>query len=796
MASPSGDGNPFGIGKPVRRKEDVRLLTGRGRYTVDIDIPEQAHAVMLRSPHAHARLMRIDAAPARARPGVLAIYTGADVLAAGMKRAGTDQEGFGPRHVQMNFPDVVLWNRDGSDIYPSPLLPLATERVRYVGHGVALVIAETLERARDAAEAITVDYEPLPAVTYSEDAARPDAPSLWDQASNVCLDAEAGDAAATAAAFARAAHVVRLKTWCQRVTGVTMEPRAAVADYDAAHDRVTLYAGAGAGSVRTKAGIDATLGWPAERLRVVAYDIGGNFGTRNATYPESVLLAWAARELKRPIKWVAERQEGFAADYQGRDLVADSELALDREGKFLAMRSKHLSNLGAHMLAIIPLRKAVGILSGVYDVAAGHVEARGVLSNTPTTVPYRSAGRPEAMFILERLIDIAAREHGFDRVALRRRNLIGPSAFPYKNCTGVTYDSGEFERVMDEALALGDAGGFPGRRTEAKARGKLSGLGIANYIESTTGIPRERAEVIVRPEGRVDVVIGTQSHGQGHETSFAQCISDWLGVDFGAVQLITGDTDLVPVGGGSNSGRSMRYASVLMGYAVDEIIAKGKRIAAHLLEAAPADIVFRDGGFAIEGTDRRVGLYEIAAAAATRADLPDDLRGKLAAERDEVFKVAAFPYGTHVCEVEIDPETGAVELTRYAAVDDVGTAVNPLVLHGQTHGAAAQGIGQALWEQCVYDRGSGQLLSGSLMDYALPRADALPSFETALSQVPCPTNRLGVRAGGEGGTTPALAVVVNAIVDALAEFGVKHVEMPATSERIWRAMREGSGAKN
>ena len=782
--------NQFGIGKPVRRKEDRRLLTGRGRYTVDIDIPGQARAVFLRSPHAHARIEHVDTARARALPGVWAIYTGADVVAAHMKRVQTDQEGFGPRHVQMNFPDVVLWNRNGSDIYPSPLLPLATERARFVGHAIAMIVAESLAQAQDAAEAVAVDYEVLPAVTYAEDAARRDAALLWDQPSNVCLDAEAGNAAATEEAFTHAAHVVRLKTWCQRVTGVTLEPRAAVADYHASRDHVTLYAGAGAGAVRTKAGIDMVLGWPPERLRVVAYDIGGNFGTRNAVYPESSLLAWAAHKLKRPIKWVAERQEGFAADFQGRDLVAEAELALDRNGKFLALRSKHLSNLGAHMLAIIPLRKSVSILSGVYDVPAGYVEARAVLSNTPSTVPYRSAGRPEAMFILERLIDIAAREHGFDRVELRRRNLIGANAFPYKNCTGVTYDSGEYERVMDEALALGDVAGCAARRTEAKKRGRLLGLGIANYIESTTGIPRERAEVIVRPEGRIDVVIGTQSHGQGHETSFAQCISDWLGVDFDAVNLVTGDTDLVPVGGGSNSGRSMRYGSVLMGYAVDEIVAKGKRIAAHLFEAAPADIVFRDGAFAIEGTDRRLGLFEAAAAAATRSDLPEELRGKLAGERDEVFKVAAFPYGTHVCELEIDPETGAIELTRYAAVDDVGTAVNPMILHGQTHGAAVQGIGQALWEQCLYDRESGQLLSGSLMDYTLPRADGVPSFNTALSQVPCPTNRLGVRAGGEGGTTPALAVVVNAIVDALAEFGVKHVEMPATPERIWRAMRE------
>jgi carbon-monoxide dehydrogenase large subunit len=781
--------NPFGIGQPVRRKEDLRLLTGRGRYTVDIDIPNQTRAVLVRSPHAHACIRDIDASAALAIPGVLAVLTGADVLAEGLKPAGTDNVAFGPRHVQAQFPDVVLWNRDGSDMYPSPMLPLATDKARFVGHAVAMVIAESLEIAHDAAEVVIVDYEVLPSVTHTEDAARPDAPLLWPQRSNICLDAEVGDAAATETVFAKAAHVVKLKTWIQRVTGVTMEPRAAVAEYDAATDHVTLYAAAGSGAVRTKAGVDMMLGLPPDKLRCLTYDVGGNFGTRNATYPESTLVVWAARKLKRSIKWVADRQEGFAADFQGRDLAAETELALDHDGNFLAMRSQHLGNLGAHDLSIVPLRKAVGLLSSVYDVKSAYVEARGVLSNTPTTVPYRSAGRPEAMFIVERLIDMAARAHGFDRVELRRRNLVGGQAFPYKNCVGVTYDSGEYERVMDAALKLGDWPGFAARRDAAKARGKLLGIGIANYIECTTGIPRERAEVIVQPEGRVDVIIGTQSHGQGHETSFAQCISDWLGVDFDKIKLITGDTDVVPVGGGSNSGRSMRYASILMGYAVDEIVAKGKRIAAHLFEVAPADIAFRDGAFIIEGTDRRLGIYEIAAAAATRSDLAEDLRGKLAAHRDEVFKVAAFPFGCHVCEVEVDPETGVVTLTRYAAVDDVGTAVNPMILHGQTHGAAAQGIGQALWEQCVYDRNSGQLLSGSLMDYALPRADGLPSFKTELSELPCPTNRLGVRAGGEGGTTPALAVIVNAIVDALSDYGVTHIEMPATPERVWRAMQ-------
>jgi len=781
----------FGIGKPVRRKEDLRLLTGRGRYTDDINVPGQAYAAVVRSPYAHARIRGVDSARALALPGVIAVLTGAEVLADGLKPAPTDSTTFGSREMQKTFPDVVLWNRDGSDRFPSPLFPLATDRARFIGQGVAFVVAETLQQAKDAVERIKVEYEPLPSATATVEAAKIDAPLLWNETSNVCLDAEIGDAAAIEAAFARAAHKTRLETWVQRVSGVPLEPRAAVAEYDGAKDRVTLYAAAGAGTVVTKAGTCAVLRLAPEKLRVVSYDVGGSFGTRNALYPEFVLTAWAARRLRRPVKWVCERQEAFLGDFQGRDLAAEVELALDRDGKFLALRASLLSNLGAHDLSIIPLRKGVGILSGAYTVSTAYVEARAVLSNTPSTVPYRSAGRPEAMFIIERLIDLAARAHGFDRVALRRRNLVPQGSFPYRNATGVVYDSGAYEKTMDAALALGDWAGFPARREEAWRRGKLRGIGIANYVECTTGIPRERAEITIKPEGRVEIVIGTQNTGQGHETSFAQCASEWLGVPFDSVHLITGDTDLVPVGGGSNSGRSMRYASILMGYASDEIIARSKRIAAHILEAAEADIVFAEGKFMVAGTDRAIGIFEVAAAAATRADLPAELRGRLAAHRDEVFKVAAFPFGCHVCEVEVDPETGAVALVGYAAVDDVGRAVNPLILHGQTHGAAAQGIGQALWEHCYYDSRTGQLLSGSLMDYALPRADGLPSFATELSEVPSPTNRLGIRAGGEGGTTPALAVVVNAIVDALAEFGVTHLEMPATPERVWRAMRSG-----
>src|SRR5215472_4447173 len=525
-------------------------------------------------------------------------------------------------------------------------------------------------------------------------------------------------------------------------------------------------------------------------VRVVSGDVGGNYGTRNAFYPEFALVVWAAKRLGRPVKWTCERTEAFATDYQGRDQVIEAELALDAEGKFLALRAAVTSNVGAHSVMYVPLLKCSELLTSVYRVPAAHVRARAVLSNTSPTSPYRSAGRPEAMFAIERLVDLAAQALGRDRVALRRRNLVPPSAQPYANPLGMTYDSGHYKAAMERALALADWKGFAQRRREAKRRGVLRGIGLANYIEATSGAPREYARITVQPAARIDVAVGTLSSGQGHETSFAQCVAEWLGAPVESIRLIQGDTDVVPVGGGSHSGRSMRMAGVVMGKASARIVEKASAVAAHLLEADRADIALADGRFTVKGTDRTVGLFDVARAARERNDLPDDMRGPLEADCDEVIRVAAFPFGCHVCEVEIDPDTGAVELVRYAAVDDVGRAVNPLILHGQTHGAIVQGVGQALWEHCHYDTQTGQLLSGSFMDYAMPRADALPSFATALSETPAPSNPLGVRAGGEGGTTPALAVVANAVVDALSGFGVTHIELPLTSERVWRAMRE------
>jgi carbon-monoxide dehydrogenase large subunit len=768
-----------GIGQTVRRKEDARLVTGRGNYSDDVNLPDQAYGAAVRSPHAHALIRAIDVAAGRAMPGVLAVLTGQDALADGLTRiphlaaAGTP-------------PDIVLHNRDGSPVPVAPHHVLATDRVRHVGAAVAFVIAETIAQAKDAAEKVVVDYEPLPAVIDATAAAEPDAPRLYDDLPNIMIDAEVGDAKATDAAFARAAHVTRLDTWVNRVTGVPMEPRAAVGVYDAATGRYTLYAGSG-GIVRQKKEIAAILSVPFESVRVVAHEIGGNFGTRNSFFPEFALVVWGSRKVGRPVKWTAERHEAFVTDYMGRDLTVSAELALDADGRFLALRTNNLSNVGAHSGSYVPLVKGVGLVTSGYRIPVSHIRARAVLSTTMCTTPYRSAGRPEVIYVIERLIDKAAQEHGFDRIALRKRNLIPPSAFPYKNPQGITYDNGTYRVVMDRAMALGDWSGFKRRRAEARKRKRLRGIGLCCYLETTGGYPRERADITVHPQGRVDVVVGTLSSGQSHETTFAQCVAEWLGVPFDDVYVDESDTDIVKEGGGSHSARSMRLAGIVMGNASDLVIEKGKKIAAHMLETAEDDIAFAGGRFTVKGTDRSVGIFDVAAAAADGKTVPEDLRGPLAATADETIKQLGFPYGAHVCEVEIDPQTGNLDLVRYTAVDDVGRAINPMVVDGQTHGGAAQGIGQALWECCSYDA-HGQLLSASFMDYAMPRADLLPSFTTDISQVLTPTNRLGVRGAGEGGTTGALGAVVNAVVDALAEFGVTHIEMPATPERIWRAI--------
>jgi aerobic carbon-monoxide dehydrogenase large subunit len=528
---------------------------------------------------------------------------------------------------------------------------------------------------------------------------------------------------------------------------------------------------------------------PPDAVRVIMRDVGGNFGTRGMIYAEFALVAWAARRLARPVKWTAERHEGFLADYQARDLAVTAELALDAEGNFLAMRGSNISNAGAHTTNYSPLQKGVEIMTTIYRIPAAHFRARAVVSNTSPTRPYRSAGRPEVMLVMERLIDLACREHGFDRVEIRRRNLVSEGEFPYTNAFGMVYDSGAYHRTMDWVLRMSDWNGFPARRAAARSHGRHRGIAVANYLDTATGVARERAEMTVQPDGIIEVVIGVSSQGQGHETSFAQLLNEWFDVPIERVRLITHDTDRIAFGGGAHSGRGMRLASQIMWQAANAIIATGKRVAALLLQAKPEAIEFVGGVFAVHGSGQAIDLFEVATAMMSGTGLPAELRGPLDATCDEVVAEASFPFGSHVCEVEIDPELGTVKIITYSAVDDVGRAVNPMIIDGQTHGGIVQGLGQVLLEECFYDDRSGQLLSASFMDYAMPRADLFPFFDTGISEVPTPTHPLGIRPAGEGGTTPALAVTVNAIVDALAAFGVRHIEMPATPERIWRAIR-------
>jgi carbon-monoxide dehydrogenase large subunit len=771
-----------GIGQPVRRREDFRLVRGGGRYTADENLPGQVYAVMLRSPHAHARIRAVTTDQAKAAPGVLAVLTGADVLADGLKPV--------PHKPWSPHPaEAKLHNKGGEPPFEAPHFALPADKARFVGEAVAMVVAETVHAAKDAAELIDVDYEALPAVVETVAAARQDAPQVHGGTTNVCFDSELGDAAATEAAFARAAHITRFETWVQRVTGAPMEPRAALAEYDAATGRFTVYAGNG-GAVRLKGDLATMLGVAPEQVRVLMQDVGGNFGTRGMIYPEFALVAWAARKLKRPVKWISERHESFLSDYQARDLAVEAELALDDKGRFLAMRGSNLGNLGAHTTNFAMVQKGVQMMSSIYRMPAAHFRARATLSNTSPTRPYRSAGRPEVIFVMERLIDLAARDYGFDRVALRRKNLVTQKELPYKNPFGVEYDNGDYIGGMDIALRLGDWAGFKRRRAEAKKRGKYRGIGVGNYVDISTGVPREKAEITVSPDGFVELIIGIVSQGQGHETSFAQLVTEWLGVPIESIRFVAGDTDRVTVGGGAHSGRGMRLGSIVIKKSSDGIIEKGTRIAEHLLETGAADIEFKNGRFAVKGTNHAVGLFEVARAAAERADLPEELRGPLYAACDETVLDASYPYGAHVCEVEVDADTGKVTLINYVAVDDVGRAVNPMIIHGQVHGGIAQGVGQALFEHAHYDPESGQMLAGSFMDYAMPRATDMVNYITEISEVPSSTHPLGIRPAGEGGTVPALAVTINAVVDALWELGVRHVEMPATPQRVWQAIQD------
>jgi carbon-monoxide dehydrogenase large subunit len=766
------------IGRPLRRKEDERLLTGRGHFSDDFTLPGQAYMAVVRSPYPHARILRIEKQQASALPGVIGILTGSDCAADGLSPIPHNP-------VPQTRYDMKLTGPGGGPIFIGPQMLLPSDKVRHVGEAIAIVVSETAAQAQDAAEAVAVDYQELPWIAQIKDALAPAAPAVWDEMpDNVLVDTFFGDAAATEQAFAAADHIVEMEFHVGRVTGVPMEPRAALGYWDAATDRGTLWAGSG-GAVRQKVELAAVLGVAQDRVRVVSLDVGGNFGTRNRLYVESALVLWASRKLGRPVKYTSTRSEVFLTDFQGRDLLTRVSLAVRADGRFLGLRADNVSNVGARCASLSPLGKGSALVTGSYDIPAATLRSRAVFTNTMPTNAYRSSGRPEVTYAIERVVDEAACRLGIDRVALRRMNLVGPHAMPYPNAMGARYDSGTYEANMDLAMEIADWDGFAARRAAAEARGKLLGLGLANYVESSIGAPRERTEITITPEGRVKVVIGTGPSGQGHETSFAQVVGAVLSVPVEAIDLVTGDTDIVSLGGGSHSGRSMRHSATLFAKAAPELITQGKRLAARLLDTSPDQVTFNDGRFSAPPHNRSFDFLELAKEGSR---LGAD--GELAVTTDNEMHDPVFPNGCAVCEVEVDPETGQVEIARYSVVDDVGRCINPLIVHGQTHGGVAQGVGEAMWEECVVDPDSGQPLSGSFMDYGMPRSDNLPSFTTRIVEVLSSTNPFGIKAGGEGGCTPALAVVISAILDALAPLGVRDLTMPATPFKVWTAIQQ------
>ena len=780
----AGAGGPW-IGRPLPRFEDFRLLRGAGRFTDDVSLPGEVFAAFVRSPHAHALIKGVEAAAARAMPGVLAVLTGADYAAAG----------FGGFIQGAVSADAVEWTRPafmasmGHLVHDKPHIPFAIDKARFPGEPVAMVVAETREQARDAAEAVEVAYEVLPAVVDGPKALEPGAPQIWDDVpGNLAIEADVNDRTGLAEAFAGAAHVVEGVFRSQRTVTAQMEPRAALGQYDAATGDYLLISGC-QGVHRLRSGICAAMNLPMERLRVVTPDVGGGFGTRINSYTEQLGVLWAAKIVGRPVKWTGERNECCLADYQGRDSVTKGRLGLDETGRIVAYDVEIVSNIGAHMLTFTPLHNSWRVGTTVYDIPRAGVRLRGAMSNTVPIAPYRGAGRPEATLVIERLLDMAAQDMGIDRIDLRRRNLIARSALPYRTASGLTYDSGDFAGNLELALQLADWSGFEARRLAAAKRGKLAGIGLANSMETPVGAPHERVELAVNPEGRVELVVGTQSSGQGHETSFAQVVADMLGVTPWDVRLTGGDTALVESGGGTHSDRSMRLAGALMVEASEAIVAQGKLVAAALMEVAPSEVSFEDGFFQTIRNNQRFDIFDLARAVAENAALPDDLRAPLAAKKTLNGRIPAYPTSCAICEVEVDPDTGEIAIIQYATADDAGQPVNPLILHGQVHGGIAQGAGPALIEGVAYDPGSGQVLTGSFMDYAVPRADMFPMFKVAATEDPTLGNVLRVKGGGEGGTTPASAVIINAVLHALAPLGVRHLDMPATPQRVWAAIR-------
>ena len=770
----------FAMGQSVRRLEDPRLVQGLGRYSDDVNLPRQAHAAVVRSPHAHARIRGIEATRALKAPGVLAVLTGADLAT----------DGLGPLPA-----DTTRKRRDGSPAFPTPRPALARDRVRHVGDPLALVVAEAPEAAADAAELLAVDYEPLPAVTGAARAASPGAPAVWDEApDNVAFVWEAGSADAVARGFAAAAHVSRLDFVVTRVAALPMEPRGAVGEFDRRSGRYTLHTGIQAPHGLRTLLAEQILRVPQSQVRVVTGDVGGSFGMRSGIYPELVLVLWAAKRLGRPVKWTSSRREGFVSDEPGRDNVTTVELALDQGGRFLAMRVNTLVDIGAYLTqrSAGPATNNVGGVAGVYTTPAIHLRTTGVHTHTTPTGPYRGAGRPEATYAIERVIDVAARELDIDPLELRRRNLIPPQAMPFKTGLVFTYDCGDFGRVMDLALAQADQAGFEKRRAEARQRGRLLGLGLANPIEVAggpyTALNPDTAQLCVNADGSVSLFAGSTSMGQGNETAFAQIVTDRLGVPPDRIQVFWGDSDLLGAGRGNGGSGALSVGGSAVLRATEKIAERGRRIAAHLLEAAPDDVTLRDGRFVVTGTDRGVPWTQVARTAYQPRALPQGLEPGFSETAAFAPPAVTFPNGCHVCEVEVDEETGAVRITRYGVVDDVGRMINPMLVKGQIHGGIVQGLGQGLAEVLAYDE-AGQVLSGSLMDYAIPRADEMPLFEVDSHEVPTRVNPLGAKGVGEAGTVGALPALLNAVNDALAPLGVRHLDMPVTPERVWHAIR-------
>ena len=766
----------FGLAQSVRRVEDPRLLKGNGSYTDDIALPGTVYGVVLRSPHAAARIVSLDTAQAKAVPGVLAVYTGADLTA----------DGIG------GLPCAVgLKNRDGSPMPTPPHPVLADGAVRHVGDPVAFIVAETVQAARDGAEAVLAEYDVLPSATDLATAQDDGQPQVWDSVPhNRVFDWEIGQKDATDELFAKAAHVTRLTVVNNRIVVASMEARAALAEYDAGSERWTLRTNTQGGWLLKDLISSAVFKVPSDRFRVITPDVGGGFGMKLFLYAEHVLTCYAARKLGRPVKWAAERSEAFLCDTHGRDNITLGELAIDADHKLLALRTRNIANMGAYLSTFapyIPTYAGTGVLASVYGFKAVYANVIGVFTNTVPVDAYRGAGRPESNYLVERLIDAAAAELGVDRIEFRRNNMVTPEQMPHKTPVGKLYDSGDFRILLDAGLKTVDWAGFEARRAEAGKRGKRRGIGLAYYLEATGGAPTERAEIRFTDDGFVDVYVGTQSTGQGHETAYVQLTVDRLGVPGERVRVKQGDTDTIPTGGGTGGARSLYSEGQAILLTASSVIEKGKKAASEALEAAPGDIVFESGKFSIVGTDRGMDIMTLAATQHARAAKGEDVTTLDAAEVANIDS-HTFPNGCHIAEVEVDPETGEIAVVRYSVTDDVGKAVNPLIVRGQVHGGVAQGLGQALLEHTAFDPDSGQLLSGSFMDYTIPRADNFPAIEVDLIEVPCASNPLGVKGAGEAGAVGSPPALINAVVDALRPVGVTHIDMPATPEKVWQAI--------